>query len=186
MAVSATINGSRAAVSRYPGVHVGDTASYSLVCSAVPEWDRLTISITNISGTSVLYDVIFFYSNGAAAYTIHYVSDVQRYHGFIEPYIIAGDLLAGDQIAEYDGYPRMINKTIVMDVAGSQRLVNYRQFLTIYYNAEIMDLPYIFGYEMYWDRATGITVKADVYGLWAKLSWLARMVQLDHDLLHGK
>jgi hypothetical protein len=162
LAFSTAINGAKAATDRSPGVHVGDMASYSLVCSAVPDWDKFNISITKIEGTIVSYDVIFCYYDGTAAYTIHDTSDVQRYNDFIEPYILAGDLSAGDQIAEYLGYPRMINKTITMDVAGSQRLVNYREWLTIYYVPGVTDLPLIYGEDMYWDKATGLTVKASV------------------------
>lgn len=168
LAFSTAINGAKAATDRSPGVHVGDMASYSLVCTAFPDWDIFNISITRIEGTSVSYDVIFLHSSGTIADTWHCTFDVQHYNDYVVPYVLAANLTVGDVISNYRGYYRAINETMVIDVAGSQRTVNYRGYLLVidgfmnssYYRT---DTDFIEGYEMYWDKVTGLTVKANVF-----------------------
>ena len=50
-----------------------------------------------------------------------------------------------------------------MLIGGSLRLANYMDWLWIDYRPGLTDVGLIYGCDLYWDRATGLTVEANMY-----------------------
>jgi hypothetical protein len=164
---SASINSVSSADYSKIGVKNGDTGIYSM--SGGPEGATLTGTARtiffNITGTLVWMNLTITFSNGTTMPTITsagYVDTGESEGGFLPLFIflLAANLTAGDcMVNNTEATGWNINETIPMIVAGVNRTVNHCSFMGG-------------AWDLYFDKATGISVKANVQVDDAPVTWM--------------
>jgi len=139
------------------GVAPGSSSVYSQVFSVATTENKMVISIITVSGTVVDENITYYLADGTLILKLNPIVDVNANNYLSMESIIASGLTAGDPV--YPAAPYVINDSSSMTVAGATRTVEH--FKQGSFNASNLWL------EDWWDQATGITVK---WNLWFPVS----------------
>jgi hypothetical protein len=165
LVLSATFASTKAASYSQLGVQTGDRADYSLIQDhpyPVNMSNAARINFDTVTGTFVSLTLLTYYPNGTVSSTITRMGDVSMGANYTYLYVIAVNLTKDDPI--FSGATFKINETIPLAVAGLQRLVNHLKVSVGFAH-----------YDLYWDQATGLMVKANQHivsngGIWQNLT----------------
>jgi len=140
------------------GVAPGSSSVYSQVFSVSTTENKMVISIITVSGTVVDENITYYLADGTLVFKINPIVDVNSNNYVSMESIIASGLTSGEPV--YPAAPYIINDSSTMTVAGASRTVEH--FKQGSFNASNLWL------EDWWDQATGITVK---WNLWFPVSY---------------
>jgi hypothetical protein len=145
------------------GVVSGTSSVYSQTITGEPNANKLVITVYTVVGTAVSENLTYYLANGSVYYKISTTVNVNSNNptiieGVPDSYftmesIIASGLNASDPT--YPAGPYKINDTSSMTFAGATRTIDYFQQSPFNSSA--------WYFEGWWDQATGIIVK---WNLW--------------------
>jgi hypothetical protein len=156
--------GAASAQTRTVGVSVGNKFRYSIVVSwnstdpsAKPssnlvednntQW--VEVNVTGISGTTITTQGTYHYKNDTEMTTGGW-KDVNTGAGNMSAFVISANLTAGDSV--YASPSWIINETVPRTYSGVERDTNHS-------NMTSSSGTQITGYNMYWDKSTGVLVE---------------------------
>ncbi|WXG44159.1 MAG: hypothetical protein WED04_09010 [Promethearchaeati archaeon SRVP18_Atabeyarchaeia-1] len=134
------------------GVKPGDWAEYSESVSLVSGSVKVRVDVTTVSGTTVNLTETFYDAQGHVAYSLKLSGDLASYSGFLTLmfFLIPANLTQGDPISP--GSPIVINQTIPVAVAGTERNCNLLSMGASFQGNTVSE-------DIYWDQLTGILVE---------------------------
>jgi parallel beta-helix repeat protein len=143
------------------------------------EWVKITVQ--NVSGTIITFEMISHYINGTEQTEIRY-TDVDYGDGS-QYWFVSANLEPGDNM--YTTSRHLIEETVFRTYAGVTREVNHLTVENIYYKLAIWpppDGPDIIVYNLYWDKSTGVLCEwtSDETWTWGgeplMMSWSIKMI----------
>jgi hypothetical protein len=149
--LSATFASTKAASYTQLGVHTGDTADYTYkqdIPAPINASNAARINFTSVSGTYIRITLTTYYPNQTVSSTNNRQGDVSIGGNYTYLYAIATNLAKDDPI--FSGATMKINETIILAIAGGSRIVNHF--------VGTVGAAY---YDLYWDKETGLMVKAN-------------------------
>lgn len=170
-AISTTAQG----VTYNVGVKPGDWAEYSETLSLSSLSVRVRIDIVAVSGTTVTLNETLYNTNGSVAFRFQFSGDIASPLGmlYLGMNLIPANLAAGDALSS--GSPYVINETVPMTIANSQRSCNH---VAIHSNIQSNSVSI----DYYWDQVTGILVKEAVSYSGASGSYSTTITMTSTDL----
>ena len=174
LVLTATTNTTMAATYTSIGVSPGSSSIYSETWSASvgTTENKMVITIFSVFAPSITFNVTYYHANGLVSRTQILTIDVSNSlpnQYFSMEGIIATNLTKGDPA--YPSAPYVINDSTPMTVAGANRTINH--FKQGHYNPATD-----YWLEDWWDKATGITVKFNLYypgspGVWQNITMVS-------------
>lgn len=134
------------------------------------ETDSMNATVTEISGTNVTFEKVWYYSNGTDVTETEVQNITNTPVGYL---CIGADLEAGDDFTQYDSYsygPLQINKTETFEYGDLTRDTNY--------HISITGLWAVVTRQYWFDKETGICVRAQLTAVLEGISTTEYILEL--------